>query len=173
MTGNRRLTVDERDIYRKLTELADSGQAAVLATVVKTRLSTPRHEGSKMIVMAGGQLSGEVTDPPADWSEFNDEEIIQLETRPEDPYSVNIWMIASGPNLYVATGDDPTRWSRILEENPDVRVRIRGLIYELEAHRVEDVVEKTAIGNEYVRKYDVDDDDNWVEEGQLFRLDRR
>ena len=125
------------------------------------------------IVMAGGQLSGEVTDPPADWSEFNDEEIIQLETRPEDPYSVNIWMIASGPDLYVATGDDPTRWSRILEENPDVRVRIRGLIYELEAHRVEDVVEKTAIGNEYVRKYDVDDDDNWVEEGQLFRLDRR
>ena len=63
------------------------------------------------IVMAGGQLSGEVTDPPADWSEFNDEEIIQLETRPEDPYSVNIWMIASGPDLYVATGDDPTRWS--------------------------------------------------------------
>lgn len=125
------------------------------------------------IVMAGGQLSGEVTDPPADWSEFNDEEIIQLEARPEDPYSVNIWMIASGPDLYVATGDDPTRWSRILDENPDVRVRIRGLIYELEAHRVDDVVEKTAIGNEYVSKYDVDDDDNWVEEGQLFRLDRR
>ena len=125
------------------------------------------------IVMAGGQLSGEVTDPPADWSEFNDEEIIQLETRPEDPYSVNIWMIASGPDLYVATGDDPTRWSNILDENPDVRVRIRGRIYELEAYRVEDVEEKTAIGAEYVRKYDVDDDDNWVEEGQLFRLDRR
>lgn len=125
------------------------------------------------IVMAGGELTGEVTDPPADWSEFNDEEIIQLETRPEDPYSVNIWMIASGPDLYVATGDDPTRWSRIIEENPDVRVRIRGRIYELEAYRVEDVEEKTAIGNEYVRKYKVDDDDNWVEEGQLFRLDRR
>ncbi len=125
------------------------------------------------IVMAGGQLSGEVMDPPADWSAYVDEEIIQLETRPEDPYSVNIWMIASGPDLYVATGDDPTRWSRILDENPDVRVRIQGQIYELEAYRVDDVEEKTAIGAEYVRKYDVDDDDNWVEEGQLFRLDRR
>jgi hypothetical protein len=125
------------------------------------------------IVMAGGELGGEVIDPPADWSAFNEEEIIQLETRPEDPYSVNIWMIARGPDLYVATGDDPTRWSRMLDENPDVRVRIRGQIYELEAYRVEDLEEKTAIGAEYVRKYDVDDDDNWVQEGQLFRLDRR
>jgi hypothetical protein len=125
------------------------------------------------IVMAGGELAGEVADPPVDWSEYNDEEIIQLETRPEDPYSVNIWMIARGPDLYVATGDDPTRWTRNIDENPDVRVRIQGVIYELEASRVEDLEEKTAIGTEYVAKYKVDDDDNWVQEGQLFRLDRR
>jgi hypothetical protein len=125
------------------------------------------------IVMAGGELNGEVSDPPVDWNEFSEEEIIQLETRPGDPYSVNIWMIAKGPDLYVATGDDPTRWSRNIDENPDVRVRIRGVIYELEAHRVENIDEKMAIGADYARKYDVDDDDNWVQEGQLFRLDRR
>jgi hypothetical protein len=125
------------------------------------------------IVMAGGELTGEVSDPPVDWTELSEEEIIQLETQPDDPYSVNIWMVAVGPDLYVATGDDPTNWTAHIEANPDVRVRIRGVIYELEASLVDDVEEKTRIGMEYVRKYDVDDDDNWVQNGQLFRLDRR
>ena len=125
------------------------------------------------IVLAGDELSGEVTDPPADWSALEAEEIIQLETQPDDPYSVNIWMVAQGPDLYVATGDDPTNWTRHIDENPDVRVRIRGLIYELEAVRVGDQEEKRRIGMAYVSKYDVDDDDNWVRDGQLFRLDRR
>ena len=125
------------------------------------------------IVMAGGELTGEVADPPVDWTEVSDEEIIQLETQPDDPYSVNIWMVGAGPDLYVATGDDPTNWTEHIDENSDVRVRIRGIIYELEATRVDDVEEKTRIGMEYVEKYDVDDDDNWVENGQLFRLDRR
>ena len=125
------------------------------------------------IVMAGGALTGEVQDATADWTALNSEEIVQLETRPYDPYSVNIWMIGKGPDIYVATGDDATRWSANIEDNPDVRLRIRGVVYELEAQLVEDMDEKTAIGMEYVKKYDVDADDNWVQNGQLFRLDRR
>ncbi|MGE0621747.1 MAG: hypothetical protein AB7I04_23595 [Pseudomonadales bacterium] len=125
------------------------------------------------IVMAGGALVGEPEDPPVDWTPLNDVEVVQLETRPEDPYSVNVWMIASGRNLYVATGKGDTRWTRHIAVNPDVRVRIDGRIYELEAYLVADQTEKIAIGNEYVEKYGVDEDDNWVDEGQLYRLDRR
>ncbi len=125
------------------------------------------------IVMAGGALAGEEADPPPDWSEFADEEIVQLETRPDDPYSINIWMIADGADVYVATGDGPTRWTRHIEQNPDVRLRIQGKLYDLEAYRVLDKTEKLRIGQQYVSKYDVDDDNNWVEDGQLFRLDRR
>ncbi|MEM8766518.1 MAG: hypothetical protein AAGE43_03680 [Pseudomonadota bacterium] len=125
------------------------------------------------IVMAGGELAGEETDPPADWDEFADEDIVQLETRPDDPYSINIWMIADGADVYVATGDGPTRWTRHIENNPDVRLRIQDRVYALEAYRVLDPTEKLRIGQQYVSKYDVDDDNNWVEEGQLFRLDRR
>ncbi len=127
------------------------------------------------IVFAGDALSGEVSDPPVDWTALNEEEIIQLETRPSDPYSVNIWMVGSGPDLYVATSDGDTNWTKNIDDNPDVRVRIRGVIYELEASRVTDLDEKLRIGQEYVRKYDVDEDedDNWVQNGQLFRLDRR
>ncbi|MCP5110129.1 MAG: hypothetical protein GY953_04770 [bacterium] len=82
-------------------------------------------------------------------------------------------MIGKGPDVYVATGDDPTGWSEHLDRNPDVRLRVRGVVYELEAQRVVDLDEKLAIGDEYVQKYDVDADDNWVQDGQLFRLDRR
>lgn len=60
MNENRRLTVDDGDIYRKLTELVESGQSGVLATVVRTRLSTPRHEGSKMIILSDGSVVGSV-----------------------------------------------------------------------------------------------------------------
>jgi xanthine dehydrogenase accessory factor len=60
MIHDRRLTVDDGDIYRKLTELVETGQAGVLATVVRTRLSTPRHEGSKMIILADGSVVGSV-----------------------------------------------------------------------------------------------------------------
>ena len=125
------------------------------------------------IVMAGGPLTGEEADPPADWTAFNEVEVVQLETRPEDPYSVNVWMVASGPNIYVATGEGDTNWTEHIARNPDVRLRVNGVIYPLEAFRVTDEAEKIAIGNEYVKKYGVDDDDNWVDHGQLYRLDRR
>ncbi len=124
------------------------------------------------IVMAGGQLTGEVTEPPADWTELNHVEIVQIETRPRDPYSVNVWMIGKGPHVYVATGEDDTRWTRNIDADPAVRLRVEGKIYPLTAHRVEDKREKRAIGLEYAKKYGVDDDDdNWVQNGQLFRLD--
>jgi len=48
------------------------------------------------IVFAGGELSGETAAPPDDWSALRDEETFQLETRPEDPYSVNIWAVGIG-----------------------------------------------------------------------------
>lgn len=154
-------------VTQKISHRIASGLALLIVSTLLAGCEEP------FIVMSGGALSGEVMDPPVDWTELNREEIVQLETRPGDPYSVNIWMIGKGPDVYVATGDDPTRWSRNIEENPDVRLRVRGVIYELEATRVEDVDEKKVIGAEYVSKYDVDGDDNWVQEGQLFRLDRR
>jgi len=82
-------------------------------------------------------------------------------------------MIASGRDIYVATGKGETHWTRNIAENPDVRLRVGDKVYELEAYLVKDESEKIAIGNQYVEKYGVDEDDNWVDEGQLYRLDRR
>ena len=56
----RGLTTGEEELYRALAELAVRGESAVLATVIATRLSTPRHPGSKMIVHADGSVTGSV-----------------------------------------------------------------------------------------------------------------
>ncbi len=60
MKRDHRLTADEGDIYRRLAEIVEQGQDGVLATVIRTRLSTPRHEGSKMIIMPDGSVVGSV-----------------------------------------------------------------------------------------------------------------
>ena len=127
------------------------------------------------IVLPGGELNGEVADPLVDWSELNSVEVIQLETRPDDPYSVNIWMAALGQHIYVATSEGGTNWTEHLDSDRDVRIKINGVLYELEAVAVIDTSERESVAEEYVRKYDVDDDDedSWVSTGRIYRLDRR
>jgi len=124
------------------------------------------------IVLSGGALSGEEAPAPEDWSMMAEVEVVQLETHAGEPYSVNLWAVALEDDLYVATGEDGTRWSEDLDEEDDVRVRIEGVIYALEAVPVYDMAERRAVAEAYVRKYDLDHDDSWVERGLLWRLDR-
>ncbi len=125
------------------------------------------------IVFAGGALSGEVVEPPEDWSSMDPMDTVQLETQPDDPYSINIWIASVGKDLYVATGDDGTNWTEHLAEDPMVRLRADDQIYELRARPVLDRAERARVSKAYVGKYDLDEDDNWVMRGQIFRLDRR
>jgi xanthine/CO dehydrogenase XdhC/CoxF family maturation factor len=43
-----------------MCKLKDSGKGAALATIIRTKGSTPRKAGSKMIVMENGQLIGTI-----------------------------------------------------------------------------------------------------------------
>jgi len=125
------------------------------------------------IVLPGGALSGDVVQAPEQWGNVGDTDVVQLETRPSDPYSVNIWTVAIGHDLYVATGEDGTRWTANLEQDRNVRLRIDGNVYALRAMPVVEPAERAAVAAAYVSKYGVDSDDNWVAAGQIFRLDRR
>lgn len=125
------------------------------------------------IVFAGGELSGEEAPAPADWSSLETVETVQIETRPEDPYSVNIWAAGIGTDLYIGTGPDGTRWSQHLQEDPRMRLRVGTTIYPLLARPVADPEERRRVASAYVDKYDLDTDENWVMEAIIFRLDRR
>jgi hypothetical protein len=114
-----------------------------------------------------------VTAPPPDWSLLDDVNTVQLETRPDDPYSINIWAAGIGADVYIATGDDGTRWTEHVEANHKVRLRVGNAIFPLYAVLVHDRTERQRVSNAYVAKYGMDADDNWVMGGQIFRLDQR
>ena len=125
-----------------------------------------------LVMIPGGKLSGDVSSVPPVWSAVP--ETIQVEMQANKPYSINIWAIGSAENLYIATSDRGTRWSEILESgDTDVRVRFGSTIYELKAAKVTDTEERERVNQSYVAKYDLDTEDDWVETGRIFRLDRR
>ncbi len=119
----------------------------------------------------GGQLSGAMNDPPVQWETVP--ETVQLETRPTNPYSINIWSVGIGRDLYVATSADGTTWSGFIAEDRAVKVRMGDRLYPLHAAQVDDPGERGRVAAAYLEKYDVDENDGWVQRGLIFRLDRR
>lgn len=124
-------------------------------------------------MIPGGVLSGDVAPAPAQWSNLETIETIQVEFRPSDPYSINIWAVGLDKNLYIATGADGTRWTPMLDADPNVRARVDGTVYALTATRVTEPAEVHRVANAYSGKYELDLQDNWVMNGMIFRLDPR
>lgn len=128
----------------------------------------------------GRALRGPVHEgPPPDWHFVADVETIQVETRPERPYSVNTWVGEVDGRLYVPTSlilgpDDPNErsWVAHVRDDPRVRVRIEGVVYELLATRVEDPAEREAARVALLRKYDREGDAH-ATQAWIFRLDPR
>ena len=50
----------ELEIYKLLAELESSGEGGVVCTIIRSRGSTPRHTGSKILVYADGHFVGTV-----------------------------------------------------------------------------------------------------------------
>jgi hypothetical protein len=124
--------------------------------------------------LAGHALSGEPTAAPADWTSVGAAETVQLQTRPEDPYSVNIWGVAIGPDYYVASGrGGNSSWVGHLDADPAVQLRIGKSLYALRAVRIVDPAELARVRAAYTAKYDMDSQDSDPGEAWVFRLDRR
>ncbi|MCH2408133.1 MAG: XdhC/CoxI family protein [Acidimicrobiales bacterium] len=52
--------IDETQILNKLNELVDEGNTVVLATVVETSRSVPRHSGAKMLILSDSNQIGTI-----------------------------------------------------------------------------------------------------------------
>jgi len=101
----------------------------------------------------GGALSGDVFPPPRDFGSLRPYGTIQLETRPADPYSVNAYAAAIGPHVFIGCRPD-SRWLPYVLENPDVRLRVNGRVYELRAERSENPAEREAFFADLRTHYD-------------------
>jgi hypothetical protein len=129
--------------------------------------------GRPFVLLPGGALEGKAAPPPASWAFTDEIDTIQLETRPADPYSVNIWVIAMGEHLYVHAGANRSTWIEAMEADPRVRLRAGEDIYELAAARVTDAAEFASFADAYEKKYGRRPRNENIAEVYLFRLGPR
>jgi len=125
------------------------------------------------IPFAGGQLDGTPTPAPADWSDVAAADIVALETNPADPYSVKLWIIGAGTDLYVHAGANRATWVEHIEQDSRVRLSTGDALYELQASRVASQTEFDAFSDLYEDKYGRRPRNEKVNEAYLFRLTPR
>lgn len=143
---------------------------SVLA-VLFAALSAPALACGPLVMIPGGKLSGTVKPVPSDWSFTSEIDVVQLETRPENPYSVNVWGVGLGPNFYVMSGEvAKSSWAQNIAANPKVRLRIGDDLYELRAERVEDDAELDRLLDAVKTKYDYEVEAGQRDAAAAFRL---
>jgi hypothetical protein len=125
------------------------------------------------LLLPGGALEGSTAAIPDGWSFTDAVETVQLETRPSDPYSVNIWVIALDENLYVHAGANRSTWVENIEADRNVRLQVDDSIFELAASRVDGQEEFDRFSDAYERKYGRRPRNENVGEAYLFRLTPR
>ena len=96
--------------------------------LVTAALATSLGCGGPLLVIPGGELSGEVvTEPVTDWS-FVTDSFVDLEVRPDDPYSVELNYIVRDGQLYIDPAEG-RNWLEYIREDPRVRVRFGDKVY--------------------------------------------
>jgi hypothetical protein len=123
-----------------------------------------------LVMIPGGRLSGTVAPVPDDWSFSDDVETVQLETRPDDPYSVNIWGVAVGDEFYVASGKSDNAWATHIAADDRVRLRVDESIYELRAVRDDSADGRERFLAAAKAKYDFEPDPEQTSDATLFKL---
>jgi hypothetical protein len=92
-----------------------------------------------LAMVPGGVLWGEVREPPADWSFTDAIGEIQVQTHVGPlPWSVTTWVLSDRGELFIAASECERVWTHRVMADPEVRLRIDGVVYELEAHLVTD-----------------------------------
>lgn len=121
-------------------------------------------------LLPGGELEGEARPAPSDWAFAGDYGTIQLETRPEDPYSVNLAFTILKGRLYINAGDTETQWVKNIASNPRVRLRMDGVLYDLSAERVMGADEIAAFAEAWTNQSMFRRDPSGLDEVWIYRL---
>lgn len=125
-------------------------------------------------VFAGGKLGGTERSMPSDWGFTEDFGTVQIETRPTDPYSVNVWGVSVNRDFYVAASDaGEATWAQAIEAEPRVRLRVGDDIYPLLAKRTDDPRELADVIDAYIEKYGGERERSFIRDAWVFRLGPR
>ena len=114
------------------------------------------------LVFPGGELRGRLDSSGIDdWDLTDEVEFVQIETRPDRPYSVQVYGVGSGNAFYIASqgwrgalgSTHRARWIDYLAEDPRIRLRAGETLYELAAVRVADDEEVERVRQLFLKKY--------------------
>jgi len=125
-----------------------------------------------IVMIPGGELGGELKPTPESWAFTNDVDTVQLETNPADPYSVNIWCVATDLGLYVA-GSKTSQWTENVRADGRVRLRVDGDLYELMGIEASSDADVDAFVAAAGTKYGFEMEPDQRESSILFRLEPR
>ena len=108
---------------------------------------------------AGFALTGEVVDDfPTDWS-FSDAEreiAVEVSSPYFIPHSVTVWCATRAGILHLGARDPETKsWPGWVDDDPNVRLRIAGKLYDVRLEPVEDAAQIAAIRRAYAAKYEL------------------
>jgi hypothetical protein len=107
---------------------------------------------------------------PSDWIFAGEYGFMELEARPEEPYSVNIAYTVVDGNLYANAGDTETQWVKNMASNPLVVVAMDGELYLLHAQRVTDADELARFGATWTRQGSFHRDPSKLDQAWVYRL---
>ena len=129
--------------------------------------------------LPGGILWGPVQEPPDDWSFTDSVAQVELQTHVGPlPWSVTTWLMADGADLFIGASECDRIWTDRVKEDPEIKVRIDGTVYELRARLVEDRAVTARVAPIVLHKYfgiEVDSA-NWIEgetSGCMFQVEPR
>lgn len=129
--------------------------------------------GGPLGPLPGGMLQGTSAAPSGNWDEVGEYEICELETNPKEPYSVTVACTIVDGQMYVNAGGSEKPWARNIRDDPNVRLRIDGRIYELRGLRVEDEAETARFGAAWTSQSWFRRDPTQFQEAWIFRLTPR
>lgn len=118
----------------------------------------------------GGAFVGPVDPNPAPaWADM--EEVMELEIRPEKPWSLSVWNVVIDGELYVPSARGAQRrWTSVALADPKVRVRTHGKIYEQRIEQVTDPALRRKIGEAVVARYGLEPDEDALETTWFFHI---
>jgi hypothetical protein len=122
------------------------------------------------VLLPGGKLDGQVRAEAGERPLPDGYGTGQLETRPEDPYSVNLVYTVLDGRIYVNAGDEQRAWTRNLDTDPNVRLRVDDVIYELRAERVTDRAEIAEFGKAWLAQSSFRQDPASFAQAWVYRL---
>ncbi len=101
----------------------------------------------------GGPLQGQVESTARpDWSGIED--VIEIEIRPDKPWSLSVWNAVIDGELYIPSAmGAKRRWPAVALADPRVRVRTGGKIYERRIVKVEDGALRSRIAKAITERY--------------------